>query len=352
MLKRSKPMPVGSKRPRPSPDQLELDHVPRDTGEPSAALVRTVSMLVLLLKSGSLDFDWYRRCFEMGDRQFARDLQHLRRIVGDLGITISNRVNGRVRLIGFDGKNKLAEVQSARDEALRAVARALGGPAAVELGTPEDLDDVRDRFLIYAIPRLEPDKRITAIFEALKAAHAARARVTFRYADGRGAETTRTVEPYRVLARNGRHFLAAYDIAPRKGWRYFALDRIAHIPTRAGTFTPRPIPPTYTAGDAIGMLQRGSTPVEVTVRLSPTVAVSATSRRWQQSQRVKRRRDGSVDIALTVNDIEEVVRWSLGFGPEARVIAPPRAVAIATRYVDQLRALYERESAKTERAAG
>ena len=340
MLKRSKPVPFGPKPAASAPGQLELEHVPRDTGEPTGYLVRTVSMLVHLLRARALDFDWYRRNFEMSERQFARDLQHLRRVVSDLGISISNRVEGRVKLVGFEGHNRLGEAASAQDEALRAVARALGGPAAVELGAPEDPDDQRERFLIYALPRLQPEKRIADIFAALKAAHAARARVTFRYTDGRGTETTRTVEPYRVLAHNGRYFLVAYDVAPRKGWRYFALDRIAGTPTRARSFTPRPIPPAYTAGDAIGMLQRGVTPVEVTVRLSPTVAVSATSRCWQQSQRIERRRDGSVDITLTVNDIEEVVRWSLGFGAEARVIAPPRAVTLAKRCVEQLRVVY------------
>ena len=320
MLKRSSPAPFTRKPPATAVNQLELENVPRDTGEPSGSLVRTVSMLVLLLRSGSLDFDWYRRCFEMSERQFARDLQHLRCIVADRGITISNRVGGRVKLVNYDGPNKLSEASAARDEALRAVAGALGPPAAVELGAPPDPDDQRDRFLIYALPRLQPEKRIADIYEALKSAHAAHARVTFRYTDSRGSETTRTVEPYRVLAHNGRYFLVAYDVAPRKGWRYFALDGIASTPSRAKSFTPRPIPPAYIAGDAVGMLQRGATPVEVTVRLSPTVAVSTISRRWQQNQKVERRRDGSVDITLTVNDIEEVVRWSLGFGAEARVI--------------------------------
>jgi predicted DNA-binding transcriptional regulator YafY len=337
-------VPFSPKLPTRSLEQLELEHVPRDTGEPTGSLVRTVSMLVLLLKSGSLDFDWYRRSFEMSERQFVRDLQHLRRIVSDLGIAISNRAEGRVRLVGFNGHNRLGEVSAARDEALRAVARALGAPAAVELGAPDDPDDRRDRFLIYALPRLQPEKRIADIFATLKAAHAAGARVTFRYTDGRGAETTPTVEPYRVLAHNGRYFLVGYDVAPRKGWRYFALDRIAGNLTRAGSFAPRPIPPAYTAGDAVGMLQRGATPIEVTVRLSPVVAVSTISRRWQQNQRIEHRRDGSVDITLTVNDIEEVVRWSLGFGGQARVIAPERAVAVAQRSVADLHASYAVQS--------
>jgi predicted DNA-binding transcriptional regulator YafY len=330
--------------------QLELDHVRRDTGEPSSSLARSVSVLVCLLKAGSVDFDWYRRCFEMSERQFARDLQHLRTIVADLGITISNRVGGRVTLVGFEGRNRLGETAALRDEALRAVARALGAPVAVELGAPEDSGDPRERFLIYGFARLAPEKKIAEIFETLKAAHHAHGRVSFRYTDARESESTRTVEPYRVLAHNGRYFLIAYDIAQRKGWRYFALDRIAGKISRAGSFAPRAVPASYTAGDAIGMLQRGGATTDVTVRLSPVVAVSATSRRWQQNQSIERRRDGSADITLTVNDIEEVVRWSLSFGAEARVIAPPRAVTIARRTIEAISASY-RTTAPAERQA-
>jgi len=344
MLKRTAPVPIPRKTVVPIPTgQLEFESMRRDTGEPSGTLTRCVAVLVRLLKMRSVDFDWYRVHFELSERQFARDLQHLRIICSELGITISNRVKGRVSLTGFEGRNWLGEEAAFRDEALRAVARALGGPAAWELGAPEDPDDNRERFLIYALPRLVPEKKIADIFAALKAAHEARACVTFRYEDAKGTKTTRTVEPYRVVAHNGRYFLVAYDLAPGKGWRwrYFALDRIAAKPTRSRTFSPRPIPPEYTAGDAVGMLQRGGSTTEVTVRLSPIVAVSTISRRWQQKQRVEKRRDGSADITLTVNDVEEAVRWSLGFGSEAQVIGPARAVAIARRCVSDLYANYQ-----------
>jgi predicted DNA-binding transcriptional regulator YafY len=351
MLRRSNVKPPARKpAPAASPGQLEFEHVRREPGEPSSSLARCVAVLVRLLKMGSVEYDWYWRCFEMSDRQFTRDLQYLRAIGADLGIAISKKSNGRVTLAGFEGRNRLGEEAAVRDEALRAVARALGAPAAVELGAPEDSDTTRERFLIYGLPRLLPGTEVAGVYAALKAAQASRARVTFRYSDRNGTNTTRTVEPYRVLAHNGRYFLIAYDIAPRKAWRYFALDRIVAKPTRAGSFTPRPIPPQYTAGDAIGMLQRGGTTTEVTVRLSPVVAVSTISRSWQKNQRVERRRDGSADITLTVNDVEEVVRWSLGFGSEARIIAPPRAVTLARRCVADLQAAYAQKS-ETKRSA-
>jgi hypothetical protein len=353
MLKPSMSVPPARKKStRTGSPQLEFDQVRRDSGEPSASLARCISVLVHLLKTGSVDYAWYYRWFELSDRQFARDLKYLRTIGDDLGISISKRVDGRTTLLGFEGRNKLGEEAQVRDDAVRAVARALGAPAAVELGAADDSGDARERFLIYGLPRLIPGTEVAAIFAELKAAHEAKARVTFKYADRNGTETTRTVEPYRVLAHNGRYFLVAYDLAPRKGWRYFALDRILAKPSRAGTFKPRPVPPGYTAGDAIGMLQRGGATTEVTVRLSAAVAVSTTSRRWQAGQRVEKHRDGSADITLTVNDIEEVVRWSLGFGKEARIVAPDRAIELARRCIDELDASYALPSRVKQRTAG
>ncbi len=299
-------------------------------------MARLVTVLVHLLRFRSVDFDWYRREFEMSQRQFARDLQHLRKILDDVGLRLSNRKDGRVTLDGADGWNQLATGADDQAEALRAVARALGGPAARDLGSPPAEDDRRERFLLFAMPRLEAGTAAAEVFDALKAAHEKRARVRFRYRGRYDDVTAREVEPYRVLAHAGRYFLVGYDVQPRKGWRYFALDRIVGTPARAGTFAPRSIPPAYLACDAIGMLQTGGPLTEVTIRLSPVIAASVTSRRWQGSQRVTKRRDGSADITFAVADIDEAVRWAFGFGAEAWVIAPPRAVATARRTVDQM----------------
>ncbi len=88
------------------------------------------------------------------------------------------------------------------------------------------------------------------------------------------------------------------------------------------------------------MMQPGGPAIDVTIRLSAAVAASVTSRRWQRAQRVYPRPDGSADITFTVNDVDEVIRWALGFGAEATVIAPERAVAAAKRLIATLAQRY------------
>jgi proteasome accessory factor B len=339
-VRKDRPSIGASVRTPVAPEQLAFEHVPRDTGEPSGHLARMVTVLVQLLRFRFLDYAWYWKQFELSERQFSRDLQHLRKILDDIGLGLSNRQAGRVTLLGADGWNRLAGAVGDHADALRAVARALGGPAARELGSAPAEDDPNDRFLLFAMPRLEAGTEAAEVFDALKAAHEKHARVRFRYRGRYDDLTTRTVEPYRVLAHAGRYFLVAYDVQPRKGWRYFALDRIAGAPTRAGTFTPRSVPKAYLSCDAVGMLQSGAAATDVTIRLSPVIAASVISRRWQAAQRVVPHKDGSADITFAVSDIDEAVRWALGFGAEATVVEPRRAVDAARRALGAMRRGY------------
>jgi predicted DNA-binding transcriptional regulator YafY len=330
----------------PSVEQLSFSAVPHSGDEPSEHVARIVSMLVILLRDGFVRFGWYQRQFERSARQFTRDLRHLRTIGEGVGIRISRQTEGRARLLSIAGKNRLSEAVPDRTGILRTIARALGAPVARELEISDEPDDPR-RFLTVALPVLLQGSDVAITFAALKDAHRRNARVRFRYLAGKRA-STREVEPYKVMVRSGRYYLIGFDVAPRKGWRYFALDAIGGPIARAGTFRPRTIPRAYLDSDAVGMLQGGPS-IDVTVRLSPVVAASATSRRWQKAQRVEVRPDGSADITFSVNDAGEAIRWALGFGAEARVIAPPSAVRAARDTVDALRLAYHVEPAR-ERA--
>jgi hypothetical protein len=45
-------------------------------------------------------------------------------------------------------------------------------------------------------------------------------------------------------------------------------------------------------------------------------------------------------MSFIVSDIGEVVRWTLGFGADARVIAPPEAVLRARELIAAITMLY------------
>jgi predicted DNA-binding transcriptional regulator YafY len=164
--------------------------------------------------------------------------------------------------------------------------------------------------------------------------------VSFEYDPGKGAKTTRRVEPYRLLIRSGSYYLVGYDLE-KKGWRFFALDRICSVPTRAGTIQRlRQVPPAYESSDTIGFFKSSGAAIVVTVELTPAVAASATSRRWQAAQCVEQLPGGHARISFEVTEIGEVVRWALGFGREARIVGPPEAVEIARKTIVDIAAAY------------
>jgi len=63
-------------------------------------------------------------------------------------------------------------------------------------------------------------------------------------------------------------------------------------------------------------------PIEITVRFSPAVAKYVVDRKWSDEQRVTRLNDGGVDLWMRTSGKTEVLRWVLGFGPNAEVLDP------------------------------
>jgi len=97
----------------------------------------------------------------------------------------------------------------------------------------------------------------------------------------------------------------------------------------------------YDSSDVVGCIKSGGAPTAVTVRLSATVAASATSRRWQTMQRTTLGTDGSAEITFEVSDIGEIVRCAMGFGADATIVAPDAAVVLAAETARAIAATYE-----------
>jgi predicted DNA-binding transcriptional regulator YafY len=163
------------------------------------------------------------------------------------------------------------------------------------------------------------------VFEALQTAEREHRRIRFDYIDKNGARTQRRVDPYGFIVSNGRVYLVAYDHA-RSDMRVFAVDNVDAIAMLPQTFE-RPADfnlEAYGAHSVSGVTQSADL-TDVTVRFSPVVAKAAAAASVARDRRVERGDDGSVDITYRVADPLEIVRWSLSWGTEGEVIAPPSA---------------------------
>jgi predicted DNA-binding transcriptional regulator YafY len=316
-------------------DAIAPRRPPRAASEATASVSRKIWLLLELVRAKRVLFSHYESLHGRDFRTFQRDLQQLRSIGKKSGFEISQiKDRSRVELLGFDGRPRTVDGGGPVLRLLAELADAMGEPVARELGPLLSEKPGATEFLTFAVPHLIEKSRVGEIYERLKTAHgggaAPQSLVRFRYPERgkpRGAE--RLVEPYRVLLRSGSCYLIGYD-RDRRAWRTFALDRFLSVPQRAGTLhKARAIPEPYNAGDVIGFIKHEGKPHEVIVELSPIVAQAAVSRRWQAAQRSETLAGGAVRMSFIVSDPAEVVRWSLGFGPEARVVGPPSAVELA-----------------------
>jgi predicted DNA-binding transcriptional regulator YafY len=183
------------------------------------------------------------------------------------------------------------------------------------------------------------DAAVERVFEQLQAAERERRRVQFGYTDKKGARTQRRVDPYGFIVSNGRVYLVGYDHG-RTDMRVFAVDNVLEIVVTPQTFE-KPADfnlEAYGANSVSGVVH-GNAVTEVTVRFSPVVAKAAASPNVAD-RRVVRREDGGADITYRVADPLEIVRWSLGWGAEAEVLAPAEARSAAAGIAREVAARY------------
>jgi proteasome accessory factor B len=162
-------------------------------------------------------------------------------------------------------------------------------------------------------------------FALLSAAERSSRSVRFAYRDKEGKASTRTADPYGFIVNAGRVYCVAYDHS-RRDMRTFAVDSISRASTLPRTFL-RPEGfniEAYAAASISGVLH-GDRMTEVRVRFAPRVAKAAVAARVVAERSVEHQDDGSAEITYHVGDMDELVRWVLGWGAQAEVVAPSEA---------------------------
>lgn len=235
--------------------------------------------------------------------------------------------------------------------ALRAISSSLGGA----IGTY--VDDVTAKLLgssgkgakervearpavAFRLSEIRLDDRGEKAFEILSAAERSTRSVTFTYRDKEGHRSERTVDPYGFIVSAGRVYCVAYD--PQKhDKRVFAVDNVSDPVMLARTFVK---PATFNveefAATSISGVLHGDASVAVQVRFAARVSKAAVAARAVPERAVEHLADGSVEIAYMVSDADELVRWVLGWGDQAEVIAPPEVRDRARELIEQIASKY------------
>lgn len=203
------------------------------------------------------------------------------------------------------------------DEVAEKIVGSAGGGARVRMEGASPM--------AFRVSQTQLDAQGERAFQLLSAAERATRSVRFTYRDKEGKRSTRTADPYGFIVNAGRIYCVAYD-HKRRDKRTFAVDNITQPAMLARTFV-RPHDfnvEEYAAASISGVLHADQT-TEVRVRFAARVAKAAAAARVVAERNVEEQPDGSVEIAYHVADVDELVRWILGWGSQAEIFAPPSA---------------------------
>ncbi len=192
----------------------------------------------------------------------------------------------------------------------------------------------------FRLSEIRLDESGEKAFALLSAAERSSRAVSFTYQDKEGKRSKRIVDPYGFIVSSGRVYCVAYD-RKRADKRVFAVDNITDPTMLTKTFV-KPANfnvEAYAAASISGVLHSDST-TEVRVRFDARVSKAAIAARVVADRAVSREHDGSVEITYQVSDVDELVRWVLGWGAQAEILAPPSVRSRLSEFVEQIACKY------------
>jgi len=241
--------------------------------------------------------------------------------------------------------------------ALRSLSASIGGTIGASIDdVAEKLVDSAGRSararveaaspVAFRLSEIRLDQRGERAFSLLSAGERNSRSVRFTYLDKEGKSSTRTVDPYGFIVNAGRIYCVAYD-QTRKAMRTFAVDSVSSPRVLARTFV-RPAGfnvEAFAAGSISGVL-RADRKTEIRVRFAPRVSKAAIAARVVADREVELREDGAAEIVYGVSDVDELVRWILGWGSQAEILAPAAARARIGELAKEIAAKYARRKAR------
>lgn len=247
--------------------------------------------------------------------------------------------------------------------ALRSLGASLGGTIG------SYVDDVTDKLIgssgrstkghadtpspvAFRLSEIRLDELGEKAFALLSEAERNSRTVRFQYVDKEGRHSDRTLDPYGFILSTGRVYCVGYDHT-RKEKRVFAVDNIVKPEAMGRTFTkPADFNVEEFAAASISGVLHSDQMTHVRVHFSARVAKAAIAARVVAERAIERGADGSVDISYNVADVDELLRWVLGWGAQAEIVDPPEIRARMNELIFSIRGLYNRNNSGTSHLRG
>ncbi len=257
----------------------------------------------------------------------------------------------------FEGGYSLRRLELSGNElfgllALKGIATSLGGNIGASMDEVAEkltrvAGDTSNRTAAKSPVRVhmaDPhlDGEGSAYFDTLQRAQRDKQSVRFAYVDKAGKRSERHVDVYGFVVSGGRVYAVAFDRG-RGARRVFALDNISVVKIAPQRYS---IPDDFDieafAATSVSGIMHTDEVTHVRVRYSPVIARAARADRVVREFTIVEIEDGAIEIEYAVADPSEFVRWSMKWGAEAEIVAPPSVRAAAARLAREIVARYDR----------
>lgn len=136
----------------------------------------------------------------------------------------------------------------------------------------------------------------------------------------RGSEKKTKLCPVHLVNHENAWYL--FTLSQKEGiYPAYSLARMSGLKTHVATFPEHDFSLDKYMKDSFGIF-RGNELHKVRVRFDAFAAPFVKERKWNESQRIKNRKDGGIEFSITVNHLVELKGWILNWGEHAKVLSP------------------------------
>ncbi len=156
---------------------------------------------------------------------------------------------------------------------------------------------------------------------------------------GRAHTDHHVVHPYSLAFVEQSYYLIAFSEL-RGAMRHFLIDRVEKALLRREKAT---VPEDFDADEYLSRsfgIYREDRTFEVRVEFAAKIVAWVKEREWHPTQKLESLPDGRLLLSMTVDGLEDVMRWVLAFGSAARVLAPPELVERTHKELEAAAARY------------
>jgi len=151
----------------------------------------------------------------------------------------------------------------------------------------------------------------------------------------------RHVRPLHSAFVNGQWYLFSHDLK-REATRSFVFSRMSKVTVTEKSFDPAGLPGIPELLESgFGVKWSDQEAVTVRLRVSSEIAHLIGERTWHASQKITRRKDGSLMLQLKVNTFRELTNWICSWGPLMEVLEPQELRETVAKTLREAAEVYE-----------